>query len=29
MPTRSTEQLCKLAQEGDTVARDIILENNL
>ena len=29
MPTLSNEQLCKLAQEGDTVARDILLENNL
>lgn len=29
MPTRSNEQLCKLAQAGDTAARDILLENNL
>ena len=29
MPTLSNEQLCKLAQEGDMVARDILLENNL
>ena len=29
MPTRSNERLCKLAQAGDTAARDILLENNL
>ena len=29
MPTRSNEQLCRLAQKGDTVARDILLEYNL
>ena len=29
MPTRSNEQLCKLAQAGDTAACDILLENNL
>ena len=29
MPTRSNEHLCKLAQAGDTAARDILLENNL
>ena len=29
MPTRSNEQLCRLAQAGDTAARDILLENNL
>ena len=29
MPTRSNEQLCRLAQKGDTAARDILLENNL
>ena len=29
MPTRSNEQLCKLTQEGDTSARNILLENNL
>ena len=29
MPTRSNEQLCRLAQEGDTAARDILLEKNL
>ena len=28
MPTRSNEQLCRLAQKGDTAARDILLENN-
>lgn len=27
MPTRSNEQLCRLAQKGDTAARDILLEN--
>ena len=27
MPTRSNEQLCKLAQAGDTAARDILLGN--
>ena len=29
MPTRSNEQLCRLAQKGDTAARDILLEKNL
>ena len=29
MPTRSNEQLCRLAQEGNTSARDILLESNL
>lgn len=29
MPTRSNEQLCRLAQAGDTAARDILLESNL
>ena len=29
MPTRSNEQLCRLAQAGDTAARDILLEINL
>lgn len=29
MPTRSNEQPCRLAQAGDTAARDILLENNL
>ena len=29
MPTRSNERLCELAQAGDTVARVILLENNL
>ena len=29
MPTLSNERLCKLAQAGDTAARDILLENNL
>ena len=29
MPARSNERLCKLAQAGDTAARDILLENNL
>ena len=29
MPTRSNERLCRLAQEGDTAARDNLLENNL
>lgn len=29
MPTRNNEQLCKLAQEGDTDARSLLLENNL
>ena len=29
MPTRSNEQLCRLAQAGDTAARTILLENNL
>ena len=29
MPTRSNEQLCKLAQAGDMAARDILLESNL
>ena len=29
MPARSNERLCKLAQAGDTTARDILLENNL
>ena len=29
MPTRSNERLCELAQAGDTVARTILLENNL
>ena len=29
MPTRSNEQLCRLAQKGDTTARDILLEKNL
>ena len=29
MPTQSNEQLCRLAQAGDTAARDILLENNL
>ena len=24
MPTRSNEQLCRLAQKGDTAARDIL-----
>ena len=27
--TRSNEQLCRLAQKGDTAARDILLEKNL
>ena len=26
MPARSNERLCKLAQAGDTTARDILLE---
>lgn len=26
MPTRSNEQLCRLAQKGDTAARDILLK---
>lgn len=29
MPTRRNEQLCRLAQAGDTAARDILLESNL
>lgn len=29
MLTRSNEQLCRLAQKGDTAARDILLEKNL
>ena len=29
MPTRSNEQLCRLAQAGDTAARDILLESNM
>ena len=29
MPTRSNERLCRLAQEGDMAARDILLESNL
>ena len=29
MPTRSNEQLCKLAQAGDMATRNILLENNL
>ena len=29
MPARSNEWLCRLAQAGDTAARDILLENNL
>ena len=29
MPTRSNEQLCRMAQKGDTAARDILLEKNL
>ena len=29
MPTLSNEHLCKLAQAGDTTARDILLESNL
>ena len=29
MPALSNERLCKLAQAGDTAARDILLENNL
>ena len=29
MPTRSNEQLCRLAQKGDTAPRDILLEKNL
>lgn len=29
MPTLSNERLCKLAQAGDTAARDILLESNL
>ena len=29
MPTRSNEQLCRLAQAGDTAAHDILLKNNL
>ena len=29
MPTRSNEQLCRLAQKGDTASRDILLEKNL
>ena len=29
MPILSNERLCKLAQAGDTAARDILLENNL
>lgn len=29
MPTRINERLCRLAQAGDTAARDILLENNL
>ena len=29
MSTLSNERLCKLAQAGDTTARDILLENNL
>ena len=29
MPTRSNEQLCRLAQAGDMAVRDILLENNL
>ena len=29
MPTRSNEQLCRLAQEGDTAARESLLEFNL
>lgn len=29
MPARSNEWLCRLAQTGDTAARDLLLENNL
>lgn len=29
MPARSNEQLCRLAQAGDTTVRDILLERNL
>ena len=29
MPTLSNEHLCKLAQAGDTTARDILLKSNL
>ena len=29
MPALSNERLCKLAQAGDTAARDLLLENNL
>ena len=29
MPILSNERLCKLAQAGDTAARDILLEKNL
>ena len=29
MPTLSNEHLCKLAQAGDTAARDILLKSNL